>query len=228
MEQRRSTIGGRFVRAWASDVSLTVFLVLLLIGIFLLYPIADDNPFKTTLMAVVASLTLISGVLSATRSGRAIFVVILFAALSFVLHWMELVSPGLLIDRAALATEFIFQLVLGAIVLRQVYRPGPITRRRIEGSIVVYILIGLAWGTAYQFAASFYPGALMLASGSAATKRDCIYFSFVTLTTVGFGDIIPVLPVVRSLAMLEALAGQLYPAILIGILIARHSSSYKM
>jgi len=106
-------------------------------------------------------------------------------------------------------------------ILAQVFRSGPVTLHRIQGAIAVYLLLGLAWTSAYELVLLYHPGALTgdIAGGDAALQSR-IYFSFATLTTVGYGDIEPVHPIARSLAVLEALVGQLYPAILIGRLVS--------
>ncbi len=89
-------------------------------------------------------------------------------------------------------------------------------------------LIGLVWVFAYRLVDYLSPGALSigpLGRGAGHGPQTVAYFSFVTLTTVGYGDITPVHPAARVLAIAEALIGQLYPAILIGRLVSLQISS---
>jgi hypothetical protein len=119
---------------------------------------------------------------------------------------------------------------LAAVVLAQVFREGPINVHRIQGAIAVYMMIGIMWGCLYQVLQVNAPGAFLVGGipSSAETHPETIfYFSFVTLTTVGFGDVTPVHPLARSLAMMEALTGQLFPAILIARLVAMSITSRK-
>jgi voltage-gated potassium channel Kch len=110
-------------------------------------------------------------------------------------------------------------------VLTQVFRQGPITFHRIQGAIAAYLLLGLAWANAYDLIELARPGALRFPEGGGPTPIRLVYFSFVTLTTVGYGDITPIHPAARSLAIAEALVGQLFPAILIGRLVSMEIAS---
>jgi hypothetical protein len=105
------------------------------------------------------------------------------------------------------------------VILMLVVRRGPVTRQRIEGAIAVYVLLGLTWAQAYELLALLDPGAFAGAVGG-QTSPSWVYYSFVTLTTMGYGDITPLNPVARSLAILEALTGQLYLAILVARLVS--------
>jgi Ion channel len=99
-----------------------------------------------------------------------------------------------------------------------------VTFDRILGAIALYVLIGVVWAEAYQLVSIRVPDAYAgIAGGSGSPDRaSWIYFSFVTLTTVGYGDITPVAHAARSLAILEALIGQLYPAIVLARLVSLH------
>jgi hypothetical protein len=113
--------------------------------------------------------------------------------------------------------------ILVFMTLKRTLRPGPVTVYRVIGGIAGYLLIGYTWTFAYQLLLQQAPGAIHFAAGVPATPsrqpNDLIYFSFITLTTVGYGDAYPVHPAVRSLAVAEALVGQLYIAILIASLV---------
>jgi hypothetical protein len=128
-------------------------------------------------------------------------------------------------SEVALALGSLVSLSLMAIVvLAQAFRAGPVNVHRIQGAVAAYLLLGMAWGSAYQLVAALSPGAFASASTAAIGSRSWIYFSFVTLTTVGYGDMTPVHPVARSLAVMEALTGQLYPAILLARLVSLQTS----
>ena len=116
--------------------------------------------------------------------------------------------------------------ILGWIVLVKTFSEGPITIYRIEGSIVVYLLIGLLFANAYELIYRVYPD-VSFKGLSSADNKEFQYFSLVTLTTVGYGDITPAVPMSRSIANIESLLGQLYPAILIARLVSMEFSERK-
>jgi hypothetical protein len=109
------------------------------------------------------------------------------------------------------------------IVLWWVYREGPVTGHRVRGAIAAYLLLALCFSLAYDLIEYVHPGSFTLplggTQGMQTRSASFLYFSVVTLTTVGFGDIAAVHPVARSLVMVEALVGTLYPAILLARLV---------
>jgi len=94
--------------------------------------------------------------------------------------------------------------------------------------ISVYLILGLLWGLAYTLAAQITPNAFASNTpGTVITMSGftAIYFSFMTLTTVGYGDITPVADVARMLAMLEAMTGTLFVGVMIARLVCLYSAS---
>jgi voltage-gated potassium channel len=109
---------------------------------------------------------------------------------------------------------------LVVLIIRQVLRAGPITSRRVQGSVALYLLLGVLWAVWYEIIELLQPGSFALtAQKYGDSLPQLAYFSFTTLTTLGFGDIVPVRSLARSLVMLEALVGQLFPVILIARLV---------
>ncbi|MEO8114265.1 MAG: ion channel [Phenylobacterium sp.] len=105
-------------------------------------------------------------------------------------------------------------------VARVVFRPGRVTFYRIQGAVVLYLSVGLIFGNLYRLAAiSLHPSFAGLMAASQPEFGALLYFSFTTLTTTGFGDITPLHPLVRSMANLEAVLGQLFPATLLARLV---------
>ena len=80
--------------------------------------------------------------------------------------------------------------------------------------ILAYLLVGAAYAFVYEMVNVAVPGSLTM-EGRAFTVADYSYFSFTTMTSVGFGDALPRTPVTRAIAMAQALTGQLYVAVLI-------------
>jgi len=111
---------------------------------------------------------------------------------------------------------------LSVVVARAVFGPGQITYHRVVGAVLLYLIIGLTFVALYGFVALRAPAAftnLPTLHGHFAIAGNLIYFSFVTLTTTGYGDIAPLHPYARSLANVEAIIGQIYPATLLARLV---------
>ena len=112
-------------------------------------------------------------------------------------------------------------------VLRYVLLARTITRDQIYAGICMYLMLGFAFGAVFYLVAlldrnSFAANVELLARGD---KPDLMYFSFVTLATLGYGDITPRTNIARSLAVVEALAGMLYIAIFMARLVSLRSES---
>ena len=117
-----------------------------------------------------------------------------------------------------------------AMILLDVLRARSISSDTVCGAICVYILLGLAWGILYALFELAEPGSFYFApfvqiqpvgqSHERGMLQAMIVFSFVTLTTTGYGDIVPAMPSVRSVAVVEAATGQLYIAIMIARLVS--------
>jgi len=208
---------------WASDWGLTAFLAVLVVMLFIIGPIASLTTIGTLLISLFLSLTLITGVAVVAKRRTLTLVATGLATVTIVFRWMAHLVPSPEIRSVGAFSVIVCLGLLTGVVLAQVLRAGPITWHRIQGAIAAYLLLGLTWAFAYEFVliqvpASFQPADLGGEKGP--VMINLVYFSFVTLTTVGYGDITPVHPIVRSLANLESLIGQLYPAILIGRLVS--------
>ena len=127
--------------------------------------------------------------------------------------------------QATAAAGLVSVAAMALVVLAQAFRAGPVNVHRIQGAVAAYLLLGLVWALAYELVALVAAGAFSGTGLGGAGRPDFIYFSFVTLTTVGYGDVTPVHPVARSLAVAEALTGQLYPAILLARLVSLATGS---
>lgn len=208
-------------RFWAADHGLSLLLLLLLVRVFLLPVLAGlalEGPILRVATDVVLSLLLVVGASAVsqrplTRVVIAVATVVALAGLWGNRQDPSLVPPGLQLGSFLTAT-----LLLTVLVLAQVFSSGRVTVSRILGAVAAYLLLGLMWAGAYHLIELVQPAAF--GGLKSAGPQHLLYFSFVTLTTVGYGDVTPLHPAARSLAMLEALVGQLYPAILIARLVS--------
>jgi voltage-gated potassium channel len=112
---------------------------------------------------------------------------------------------------------------------KQVMFTGDIDGNKILGAICLYLLMGLIWAVLYTLVQLSFPNSFTNVNSNNewfTLFPDFIYFSFVTITTLGFGDISPLLPISRFLVYLEAIVGQFYLAILVASLVGSHMSTF--
>jgi hypothetical protein len=124
----------------------------------------------------------------------------------------------------------IAELLVICLLSRAVLGPGEITRHRVLGAIALYFTVGMAFAGAYRLSWALIPSSLANVASDVPLPQQysaMLYFSFVTLTSVGYGDIVPVQPFVRGLSNLEAIIGQLYPATLLARLVTLELESRR-
>ena len=198
---------------------LTALFVMLVFNVFVL-PVVEPPGGPGILRDIFASLTLIVGVV-AVANRRAISVVLVFLCAAAILaRVIEQLVPGSLFLPVQQAATLLTLIVLGTAVGSGVFAQGRITLDRVMGAIVLYLLIGVAFAVAYESVSIHVPGAFATTLEKTERFSHWVYFSFVTLTTVGYGDITPVATIAQSLATLEAFIGQLYPAVILARLVS--------
>jgi len=209
---------------WRSQANLSVFLILLIVAIFVL-PALDRNRGNYVLVAdVVSTLVLITGVAIAWGRRRLLAIGVLVAVPTLILRWSLLVSSNPTLRLSTEICGVLAILMVGYILLAQVFRDGPINAVRVQGAVAAYLLMGVAYAHAYLIASYFNPTAITSTEGAMTSFVDWNYFSFATLSTLGYGDIIPTANASRMLAIAEAISGQLFLAILIARLVSMQVS----
>jgi Ion channel len=203
---------------WEHDPGLSILLILLLIFMFVIPPFLPPGQERSPVIDVFFTLLLFAGVagLQLRPAWRGLLLVVAVAA--GVTRWLPSATD------ASVALSGLLSIgLMAVVVLVQSFRAGPVSVHRVQGAVAAYLLLGVGWGFAYELVAALHPGAFASALATPPRDRGLMYFSFVTLTTVGYGDVTPVHPAARSLALLEALTGQLYPAILLARLVTLHT-----
>jgi hypothetical protein len=218
------------VSLWRSERGLSALLVFLVLTLFVGAPLVATETMGPFLFDLLFSLLLLSGVAAVSPRRAFRIAVIAVVCVALLVRWAMYMWPASSLGIWEAALSVVALSILTALVLTQVFQEGPVTGYRIQGAIAAYLLLGLIWTSAYELLYRAVPGVFRFAevqAGPARLMHGLAYFSFVTLTTVGYGDITPVHPMARSLAMAEALVGQLYPAILIGRLVSLELESRR-
>jgi hypothetical protein len=220
------SISNFFTRFWSTDNSLSAVLIFLFMVIFVFYPLYDIPLFKF-ITKILFLLIVVSGCTMVLRRRLFGIGILLLVVVYILLNWGEIITESASVSFWNCLVCFFCCGLLVVIILVQIFKEERITANHIQSAVAVYLLLGLMWGFLYQAIALKVPGAFLRTSLPMpdtvdALKKDLIYYSFITLTTLGYGDIMPVHSSARMLATLEALMGQLFPAILIARLVSIH------
>jgi ion channel len=172
---------------------------------------------------VLLALVMLPLVLARSRGAMATVILSVALAISGTVWGHE--EPDLVTETMSTAGQVLPQLALLWVVATAVFGPGRATYHRILGAVVMYLDVGMIFVNLDLMLVQFFPDALTRLPNDPFERREALtYFSFSTLTTSSFGDILPVHPIARTLANLEAICGQLFPAVLLARVVGLQGS----
>jgi hypothetical protein len=215
----RGKAGETISRLWAVDSGPYGLLILLFATIFVLAPLLSARMVSPFIVEIAFALILVAGAFNVTSRATVRGLAVVLAVLSVFIGKLglpfserEVVAADMVLSEGMLAAFTV-------LMIKRFLVRGRKPAHRIAGAVAVYLLLGLIWARLYQVVELASPGAFRVPAGESPNSATLAYFSFVTLATLGYGDIAPVSIVARDLAVLEAIMGQLYLVILISRLV---------
>ncbi len=206
----------------------TVQLLIVLALLFLFFPFVEEVKGGDIIVSVLLSLVLISAVLAVASSGRTLVVAVLLMIPAIAGRWINHFRPDLVHPAVFLIAGLVLVAFVVVNLLRFVWRAPSVNIEVLCASISAYLMLGLMWTMAYWLVDQLTPGGAFSFNTNAGPRSmngfNGFYFSFITLSTVGYGDITPVSRIARWLAAMEAMTGLLYVAVLISRLVGLYSS----
>src|SRR5215467_1393426 len=204
------------------------YLFLCQVLLLVLFPYLEQPGLPMVLFRLLGVAAFISGVYAVSERRWQWIAALALAVPAGVLNAVFAFRPDLRIAVPTLIFTMLFLVFTLVSLLRAVVRAEQVTRDTIYGAISIYLLMAIAWAAAYLLLVTLQPDAIAMD----ATRHphhtmdwsDCVFYSFVTLTSLGYGDILPMTPQARSLSMLEAVSGIMYIAILIARLVGLYSA----
>jgi hypothetical protein len=208
-----------------STVQLLVALVLLLVSA----PFVEELEGGGLILSVLFSLVLLAAVFAVADRKRTLAIALILAVPAITARWINFFQPRVVHPTVFLVCALLLLAFVVGHLLQFVLRAPVVTAEVLCASIAAYLMLGLMWTVAYWFVDQMTPGGAF----SFTTQRGVhsidgftgFYFSFITLSTVGYGDITPVTRAARLLAAMEAMTGLLYVAVLIARLVSLYSNS---
>lgn len=197
------------------------FLFISMISLFLFRPFLESFLGLKILMLIFVTFVMVSGVYAVSdHKLRFIIGMILFLP-AITINWSQFYIDSLWIFIFAKAIGVVFIAHVIVSILIYLFKENHVTLDMIMGAVCVYLLFGILWSFGYALIEMILPGSFNY-SGDPDTAL--FYYSYITLTTVGYGDVVPVLDAARSFAILEAITGQIYLAVLVARLVGMYSS----
>jgi voltage-gated potassium channel len=214
-------------RAGIFRFSAVEFLIALIL-LFIIAPFLEYMQNGLLVESVLITLVLVSGVLAVGRNRRTLVLAIVFVTPALVARWMFHLRPDLVPEEVFLVLGLLFVLFVIVRLLAFILRAPRVNPEVLCAALSAYLLLGLLWSYAYRLVLGINPHAFVITVSSIPNEPivgyKALYFSLITLSTVGYGDIVPVSNVARMLAAMEAMTGTLFIAVLIARLVAIYSS----
>ena len=206
----------------------TVQLLIALALFFISAPFVEEIEGGELIVSGLFSLVLIAGVVAVANRKRVLVIAIVLAIPAIAGRWINHFYPALIPPAVFLVAGLILIAFVVGNLLRFVLRAPAVNTEVLCASISAYLMLGLMWTMAYWLVDQLTPGGAFAFNTNAGPRSingfNGFYFSFITLSTVGFGDITPVSRMARWLAAMEAMTGLLYVAVLIARLVSMYST----
>jgi len=207
----------KFSYLFATQVSLVV-----------LFPYLAKPGLSTLVFRILSALAFVAAVYAVSDKRVQWIIGLFLAAPTAGLNtWVTFHSGSRTLGVLSLILTLIFLGFTMIVLLRAVLRAETVTRDTIYGALGVYFLMAFVWGIAYMLLETLQPGGLSMDAVRHPNHTidwfDCIFYSFVTLTSLGYGDMVPISAQCRSLSILEAVSGIMYVAVLVARLVGLYS-----
>ena len=207
--------------------------------LFWLFAYLIVNPFLAPLpyyryaVQLLLSLVFFFALFAIHKERKSFPVIIVLLVLTLIFHWIDVLG---LVQFSQPINYWIMIIYLFALVYsfsNVIITAKKVTLRLLSATMCLYLIIGLLWGTIYALLESLVPGSfsggtLVHAHSTDQVLESFTYFSFITLTTLGYGDITPQTLGAGALCQAEAIVGQFYTAVLIAYLVGMYSSGLKV
>ncbi len=207
------------------------YLLVSLVSVLLVYPYLVGRSSTEVLLVLLNATVVLTAIYAVRHSRRHLITALAIGIPQLVVSWFNVVVTGGDFAIAQAVLTILFYSYALVRVLDYVLRGRDVTLDKIYGAAGVYLLMGFMWASCFDLVLTLQPDAFEMHGGrfpeTALAFRDLVHFSFVTLTSLGYGDITPVSDQARSLAFLEVIAGNLYMALLVARLVGAYRPEAK-
>ncbi len=203
-----------------------LILLCLILGLIVLVPIVRRFVAMRIFIDMFLTAIFISMVSTVSSKKGHVIVGLLLAIVMVALLWLQYLYPAKWIAAICMITGILFTAVVITSVLEFMFKSVEVNREIIYAAILVYLLAALMWAFAYTLLELIDPASFSIDAGRLEGYVLFFqYYSFVTITTLGYGDIAPVTEVAKAFSVLEAVVGQLYLVVVVAWLVGMYVSS---
>jgi hypothetical protein len=203
-------------------------LLIALLLLMLLQPIVDTNLGKYLLEALFIA-TLLAGLRAIKVKKELLRFEVILLAVSLALSIAGTIPGYEALYFIGIAGRALFMILVAVTILFDLFRSPKVTGDSLAGAVCIYLMIALIWGHLFLLVEFLVPGSFSFTHGDKAMALwlarefyPFYYFSLITMTTVGFGDMLPLTTAARTLTTLEAIIGQVYLTILVARLVGMY------
>ncbi|HZQ69356.1 MAG TPA: ion channel [Terriglobales bacterium] len=205
------------------------YLFATLISLIVLFPYLAQPGLSTVIFRLLSALAFVAAVYAVSDKRTQWITGLLLAIPTAVLNtWLAFHPSSSSLEVPSLVSTLIFLGFTLVTLLRAVLSTETVTRDTIYGALSVYLLMAFVWGIAYLLLETLQPGGLSMDITRHPNHKvdwfDCMFYSFVTLTSLGYGDMVPISAQCRSLSVLEAVSGIMYVAVLVARLVGLYAA----
>jgi len=201
------------------------FLLFSLLFLLVVHPFFMGHLIGTVLLDFVLFIIMVFGIYTVADKKVTLIIAVILVVSTFATRWLyDMYDQIDLLLRIAYFFGMVFYVFIAALILVHVARAREVTANTIYAALCVYMLLALGWAFAFSLLELFLPGSFNFpdtpAEGHHFILARLIYYSYVTITTVGYGDITPASYPARSLSNVEAIMGQIYMTVLVARLVS--------
>jgi len=198
------------------------FMVSIII-LLILSAVLEGIKYGYLVLNTASTVVFVLGIYAAGRNKRNVVILILFGLPWFLSEWIFTKSPE------TIFTSVLFFLFITGTITDHILHSEEVSTDTLYGAVCVFLLLGLLWTSIYGFLEYVSPGIIFVNNNAevinSLTSNEIIYYSYTTLTTLGYGDITSLTPAGRIVSVLEAIIGQLFIAFLVARLVAIYTAN---
>ncbi|MEE9159511.1 MAG: potassium channel family protein [Gammaproteobacteria bacterium] len=206
-----------------------IYLLAALLLFLLIHPLFEHLVFARILLQILDSAVLVTAIYAVSQNRKLLIFGILLLLPAMIGSWSLYVIEIPALELMARSFSALFFAFAATVMMLNVFSEEEVTVDTISGAICVYLMMGLTWAFIYSVIEFLAPGSFTINKVPLSLGGDryyeiplFLYYSFVTLTTLGYGDITPLTPPARAFSYVEAIIGQIFVAVLIARLVGLH------